>query len=41
MRQHNIDIIRTLKRNDYQITSKSDIYQLQQKIKQMKILYNF
>lgn len=41
MLQHNIDIIRTLKQNDYQITNKLDICQLQQKVKQMIVLYNF
>lgn len=41
MPQHNIVIIRTLKQNDYQIINKLDICQLQQRIDQMTVLYNF
>lgn len=41
MLRHNIVIIRTLKRNDYQIINRLDICRLQQRIDQMIVLYNF
>ena len=41
MLQHNTNIIKTHKLKNYPIISKLDIYQSQQRIDQMIVLYNF